>query len=264
MNNFPGGAPMFPAGAGGAGGQGLPPHLQQQQQRAHAPPGHPQAAHFAGINQPGLAHGPPGHMQVDPAHLAMLQQQGWAQQQQQQQQQAQLAALASAGQLPHALAVRQQQAQAAAQAQAPSGKKKNKRGPAGQLLPRHMAAMQPPHGADAYAKNAMAPPGIAVDNIEPWADLLDELDPRELAMGRFRTRHEIMAEIFGPEPVNSIPDVTADPWEGLGVNGETLEAKVLSLEKSNAELEANFEADLEAWRKRLEEASRDPAAVAAA
>lgn len=29
----------------------------------------------------------------------------------------------------------------------------------------------------------------------------------------------------------------------------------LSLEKSNAELEANFEADLEAWRKRLEEAS---------
>jgi hypothetical protein len=35
--------------------------------------------------------------------------------------------------------------------------------------------------------------------VEPWADGLDEIDHRELAMGRFRARQEILSEIFGPE-----------------------------------------------------------------
>jgi hypothetical protein len=42
---------------------------------------------------------------------------------------------------------------------------------------------------------------MPMEQMEPWADALDELDPRELAMGRFRARHEIMAEVFGPERV---------------------------------------------------------------
>ena len=40
--------------------------------------------------------------------------------------------------------------------------------------------------------------------VEPWADSLDELDPRELAMSRFRARNEVMAEIFGPERVREL------------------------------------------------------------
>lgn len=55
--------------------------------------------------------------------------------------------------------------------------------------------MAPP-GPEHYAKTAMA-----AEAIEPWADALDELDPRELAMSRFRARNEVMAEIFGPERV---------------------------------------------------------------
>lgn len=75
------------------------------------------------------------------------------------------------------------------------------------MLPRHMSALAPPHGQEHYIKNAMAPPGqvgapgMPMEQMEPWADALDELDPRELAMGRFRARHEIMAEVFGPERV---------------------------------------------------------------
>lgn len=57
--------------------------------------------------------------------------------------------------------------------------------------------MAPP-GSDHYVKNAAAAPA---ESIEPWADALDELDPRELAMSRFRARNEVMAEIFGPERV---------------------------------------------------------------
>lgn len=67
--------------------------------------------------------------------------------------------------------------------------------------------MAPP-GSEHYAKNAIAAPsaaGIAAENIEPWADALDELDPRELAMSRFRARNEVMAEIFGPERVRESP-----------------------------------------------------------
>lgn len=49
-----------------------------------------------------------------------------------------------------------------------------------------------------------------------------------------------------------VPEPVTDPWSGIGITGETLEAKVDALEKSNAELEANFDAELEEWRKRLE------------
>jgi len=64
-----------------------------------------------------------------------------------------------------------------------------------------MAAMAPPHGNEHYIKNAMVPPQ-GVDVIDPWADQLDELDPRELAMSRYRARNEMMAEVFGPEPIS--------------------------------------------------------------
>jgi hypothetical protein len=67
-----------------------------------------------------------------------------------------------------------------------------------------MAAMAPPHGTEQYAKGAMAPPAAPTpENVEPFADLLDELDARELAMARFRARNEMMAEVFGPEPISA-------------------------------------------------------------
>jgi hypothetical protein len=50
-------------------------------------------------------------------------------------------------------------------------------------------------------KNAMAPP-VNHTEAEPWADSLDELDGRELAMGRFRARQEMLEEVFGPEPLS--------------------------------------------------------------
>lgn len=61
----------------------------------------------------------------------------------------------------------------------------------------------PPTTAEQYMKNAMAPPANH-NEVEPWADALDELDPRELAMGRFRTRHEMLEEVFGPEPISQL------------------------------------------------------------
>lgn len=59
----------------------------------------------------------------------------------------------------------------------------------------------PPTTAEQYMKNAMAPPANH-NEMEPWADALDELDSRELAMGRFRRRNEMMEEVFGPEPIS--------------------------------------------------------------
>ena len=44
--------------------------------------------------------------------------------------------------------------------------------------------------------------GGTVGAAEPWADALDEIDHRELAMGRFRARQEVLAEIFGPEKIS--------------------------------------------------------------
>jgi hypothetical protein len=99
----------------------------------------------------------------------------------------------------------------------------------------------PPTSAEQYMKNAMHPPSAGPE-VEPWADALDELDPRELAMNRFRSRHEMLSEVFGPEPIStlfaprnrnladvleSIPLGDGDAWAGLGMDGETLEAKVV-------------------------------------
>lgn len=101
---------------------------------------------------------------------------------------------------------------------------------AAQALARQTPNMAPPLPSDFYRQNAMAPPpppmsqphlpqgppqtampGIASHMpqiegfvsggliVEPWADGLDEIDHRELAMGRFRARQEILSEIFGPE-----------------------------------------------------------------
>lgn len=100
----------------------------------------------------------------------------------------------------------------------------------------------PPTSSEQYMKNSMSVPSHP--EAEPWADALDELDPRELAMNRFRTRNEMLEEVFGPEPISepalrllrwradeaeSIPLREGDAWEGLGMDGETLEAKVVSL-----------------------------------
>ncbi|BEJ11507.1 hypothetical protein CspHIS471_0109290 [Cutaneotrichosporon sp. HIS471] len=154
------------------------------------------------------------------------------------------------------LAQQQQLAAAQARAQAASGKKKQgKKGPQAPALPRQMA----PPGADHFAKNAMA-----AEAIEPWADALDELDPRELAMSRFRARNEVMAEIFGPERVQTIPTKDADVWAGFWPPGESLETKVHALESANAELEAKFDSEIEAFRKRLEEADGGDEAAATA
>ena len=37
---------------------------------------------------------------------------------------------------------------------------------------------------------------------EPWTDAIDEIDARELAMKRFRTRQELLSDIFGPEQLS--------------------------------------------------------------
>jgi hypothetical protein len=130
-------------------------------------------------------------------------------------------------------------------------------------------------------KNAMHPPSNGPE-VEPWADALDELDPRELAMNRFRTRNEMLEEVFGPEPISmltqshvrstadeieSIPLGDGDAWAGLGMDGESLEAKVVSrrlpfylfvilmikaaLEKENQELETSMDERLSSWTQHL-------------
>ena len=140
-----------------------------------------------------------------------------------------------------------------------------------------------PTSAEQYMKNAMLPPSNP--EAEPWADALDELDPRELAMNRFRTRNEMLEEVFGPEPISksislresdegwdsvdeteSIPLGKGDAWEGLGMDGETLEAKVVrslqigktfaltvqaALEKENQDLEASMDERLSSWTQHL-------------
>lgn len=150
----------------------------------------------------------------------------------------------------HAVSVAAANAQAAQQQAlrtAPAPKPRKGRPP---VLPRNNAQSQHPQD---YVKGAMAPPTVPAQvrpndvgngpgpELEPWADMLDELDPRELAMGRFRARQEVMTEIFGPERVREfatwerklkepedIPEPATDPWSGIGITGETLEAKVVS------------------------------------
>ncbi|TYJ54694.1 hypothetical protein B9479_004633 [Cryptococcus floricola] len=124
--------------------------------------------------------------------------------------------------------------------------------PAQQMLPRQGGGFQPPMSSDQYIKNAMTSPAVPQgEPIEPWADSLDELDPRELAMARFRKRHEVIGEIFGPETVKEIAEATKDfdPWSGL--DGEALQEKVVSLEQETVDLEEKLAAELEAFKKRL-------------
>jgi hypothetical protein len=45
---------------------------------------------------------------------------------------------------------------------------------------------------------------------EPWADALDEIDPRELAMGRFRARQEVLGEIFGPDRISELRNLCSE------------------------------------------------------
>jgi hypothetical protein len=89
---------------------------------------------------------------------------------------------------------------------------------AAQSLPRQSV---PPRSQESYLKSALAAPGApgaAPDGgipqglvpVEPWADGLDEVDARELAMGRFRARQELLGEVFGPE---GISECRVD-WDG--------------------------------------------------
>ncbi|KAK4683702.1 hypothetical protein P7C73_g6530, partial [Tremellales sp. Uapishka_1] len=214
---------------------------------------------------------------MTPPDIAMLAQQGYMQQQQQ------LAAMQGGGTPSSALQMQNQMAQLnqmrqmaqmqagrigvpsipgppqmGMQSQSHSAKKKkhssSRPSPQNQMLSRQ-PNQPPPHSSEQYIKHALAPPGMlppGSEAVEPWADGLDELDPRELAMGRYRVRHEILGEVFGPEGIKDIPLPPSDPWEGLGLSEETLEAKVLALESSVSDLEAKMDDEIETFRKRLE------------
>lgn len=154
-----------------------------------------------------------------PADLAMLAQQGYQHQQQQ---------LAHA-QMMAGMMARQNANPTASGSGTPSHKKKKVVSPAeiavrmilrqewlqprpspqAQMLPRHTQHLAPPQLNEHYIKHAMSGPG----DVEPWADGLDEVDPREMAMGRFRARQEILAEVFGPEAISVYrPGTTALYW----------------------------------------------------
>ncbi|WVQ96169.1 hypothetical protein IAU59_003272 [Kwoniella sp. CBS 9459] len=209
--------------------------------------------------------------QMQAEHLQRTIQQAQAQQRAQQQQHQQ-----------QLLQQQQLQQQNASQGGSGSGTGKKKRGPkpsaGAQMISRQTTHMQPPHSTEHYVKNALSAPAASQahpshpaaaaaaaaaaapgssavlpsgEPVEPWADALDELDPRELAMGRYRRRHEVLGEVFGPESIKDIPTGKYDPWAGLGMDGETLEAKVLALEKENAELDAKVETEVLAFKKRL-------------
>ncbi|CAD6587113.1 MAG: hypothetical protein TREMPRED_004664 [Tremellales sp. Tagirdzhanova-0007] len=182
-------------------------------------------------------HGPGAVMM--PADLASLSQQGYVQQQRH---------LAQAQMMASMMARQNATASVSGSeggTKAPSHKKKKpKPSPQVQTMPRHSQHIAPPYSSEHYLKQAMSGPG----EIEPWADGVDEVDPRELAMGRFRARQEILAEVFGPENIKDIPLGNGDPWEGLGMDGETLEAKVKALEGSVADLEAKMDEEVDGSR----------------
>ncbi|AAW43535.2 expressed protein [Cryptococcus deneoformans JEC21] len=137
--------------------------------------------------------------------------------------------------------------------------------PAQQAIARQPGAFQPPISNEQYLKSALtgppsAPsavpaasvPGPAAEPIEPWADPLDELDPRELAMARFRKRHEVINEVFGPETVKEI--VTAGDWDSWEeMEEKRLQQQVEQLEKEVEELEKTMEGNIEAFKERLED-----------
>lgn len=64
------------------------------------------------------------------------------------------------------------------------------------MIPRQPA---PPRTNEQFRQAALA---TDVNEVEPWADGLDEVDPRELAMGRFRARQETLSEIFSPDSIS--------------------------------------------------------------
>ncbi|WVQ79343.1 hypothetical protein IAT38_001440 [Cryptococcus sp. DSM 104549] len=145
------------------------------------------------------------------------------------------------------------QAQAQAQAQVSKKKRGSRAAPAQQMLPRQ--AHGPPMTQEQYLKAAAAAPHPSAE-IEPWADALDELDPRENAMARFRARHGVVADVFGPEGLKEILEAGAgagDPWEGFGGEGESLEEKVAAMERENGELESKLDSEVEAFKERLQE-----------
>lgn len=65
-------------------------------------------------------------------------------------------------------------------------------------IKQYNAHIAPPVDARAYTL-AMEQGRMDMAGPEPWTDAVDEVDPRELAMKRFRTRQELLSDVFGPE-----------------------------------------------------------------
>lgn len=191
MNQFPANAiPGFQPPPGMVPGMMHPSMIQQLPPGMAPPPGMgPPPGVVPGGPPGGPGGAPPEMLQQQYLHQQQLAMAQAMRQQQLQQQQ-------------HAVSVAAANAQAQA-AQAPPRPKARKGRPP--VLPRGQQGD--------YVKGAMAPPTVPAvrqtevgnaatgHETEPWADMLDELDPRELAMARFRARQEVMTEIFGPERV---------------------------------------------------------------
>lgn len=195
MNQFPANAiPGLQPPPGMVPGMMHPSMMQQLPPGMAPPPGMMPPGAPGGPGGPGGPGAPPEMLQQQYLHQQQLAMAQAMRQQQLQQQQ-------------HAVSVAAANAQAQA-AQAPQARPKPRKGRP-PVLPRGQQGD--------YVKGAMAPPtvpavrqteaGNAATGLEtePWADMLDELDPRELAMARFRARQEVMTEIFGPERVRECP-----------------------------------------------------------
>lgn len=71
-------------------------------------------------------------------------------------------------------------------------------------------------------------------------------------MARFRKRHEVINEVFGPETVKEI--VAAGDWDSWEeMEEKRLQQQVEQLEKEVEELEKTMEGSIEAFKERLED-----------
>ena len=72
-----------------------------------------------------------------------------------------------------------------------------------ETVKQYHSKLGPPQRGEEYAAQAlMSASQERIEHVEPWADALDEVDPRELAMNRFQARQLLLSEIFGPEPLS--------------------------------------------------------------
>ncbi|KAK1923784.1 hypothetical protein DB88DRAFT_511315 [Papiliotrema laurentii] len=226
----PGMAGMAP-GMGGhypaLGGQHIPPMGQMQMSPMQM--GQMQMGQMVPM---GSSPGMPMPMGNVPAHMGQLQH-------------AQMQAFGQAPVTPQQLQQQQQQQQQPPPPPPPQGRmapgpgqyKPERRGRAAQDPSKgyNPRAAPPPGPREMAALNAVGKPDLTVP--EPWTDAIDEVDHRELAMNRFRTRQEILSDIFGPERIRDIPQEERDPWSEFGMDGATLEAKIAEMERENEAME---------------------------